>query len=49
MCCVRNHVEVKSEEEVVRGVQWSNQHMISGAVSCVNKVQLVVLFVSSCS
>ncbi len=28
-------------EEVVRGVQWSNQHMISGAVSCVNKVQLV--------
>ncbi len=35
MWCVRNHVEVKSEEEVVRGVQWSNQHMISGAVSCV--------------
>ncbi len=41
MCCVRNHVEVKSEEEVIRGVQWSNQHMINGAVSCVNKVQLV--------
>ncbi len=40
-CCVRNHVEVQTEEEVVRGVQWSNQHMISGAVSCVNKVQLV--------
>ncbi len=36
MCCVRNHVE-----EVIRGVQWRNQHMISGAVSCVNKVQLV--------
>ncbi len=32
---------LKSVEEVVRGVQWSNQHMISGAVSCVNKVQLV--------
>ncbi len=32
---------------MVRGVQWSNQHMISGAVSCVNKVQLVALFVSS--
>ncbi len=41
MCCVRNHVEVKSEEEVIRGVQWSYQYMISGAVSCVNKVQLV--------
>ncbi len=41
MCCVRNHVEVKSEEEVIRGVQWSNQHMISGVVSCVNNVQLV--------
>ncbi len=27
MCCVRNHIEVKSEEEVIRGVQWSNQHM----------------------
>ncbi len=25
---------------MVRGVQWSNQHMISGAESCVNKVQL---------
>ncbi len=24
VCCVRNHVEVKSEEEVIRGVQWSN-------------------------
>ncbi len=34
-------MEVKSEEEVVRGVQWGNQHMTSGAVSCVNKVQLV--------
>ncbi len=33
MYCVRNHVEVKSEEEVIRGVQWSNQHMIRGAVS----------------
>ncbi len=32
---------------MVRGVQWSNQHMISGAVLCVNKVQLVALFVSS--
>ncbi len=31
---MRNHVEVKSEEEVIQGVQWSNQHMISGAVSC---------------
>ncbi len=41
MCCVRNHVEVKSEEVVIRDVQWSNQHMISGAVSCVNKAQLV--------
>ncbi len=41
MCCVRNHVEVKNEEEVIRGVQWSNQYIISGAVSCVNKVQLV--------
>ncbi len=41
MCCVRNHVEVKTEEEVIRGVQCSNQYMISGAVSCVNKVQLV--------
>ncbi len=41
MCCVRNNVEVKSEGEVIRGVQWSNQHLISGAVSRVNKVQLV--------
>ncbi len=24
MCCVRDHVEVKSEEEVVRGVQCRN-------------------------
>ncbi len=40
-CCVRNQVEVTSEEEVIRGVQWINQNMISGAVSCVNKVQLV--------
>ncbi len=40
MRCIRNHVEVKREEEVVRAVQWSRQHMISGAVSCVNKVQL---------
>ncbi len=38
---LRNHVEVKSGEEVIRGVQWSNSHMFSGAVSCVNKVQLV--------
>uniref|UniRef100_A0A672MYW6 Si:cabz01036006.1 n=1 Tax=Sinocyclocheilus grahami TaxID=75366 RepID=A0A672MYW6_SINGR len=29
MCCVRNHVEVKSEKEVIRGVQWRNQYMIS--------------------
>ncbi len=41
MCCVRNHVKVKSEEEGICGVQWSNQDMISGAVLCVNKVQLV--------
>ncbi len=41
VCCVWNRVEVKSEQEVVRGVQWINQHMISEAVSCVNKVQLV--------
>ncbi len=38
MCCVRNHVEVKNGEEVIRGLQWSNQYMISGAVLCVNKV-----------
>ncbi len=47
MRCIRNHVEVKREEEVVRAVQWSRQHMISGAVSCVNKVQLAARFVSS--
>ncbi len=41
MRCVRNYVDVKSEEEVIRGVQGFNQNMISGAVSCVNKVQLV--------
>ncbi len=41
MLCVRNHVEFKSEQEVIQGLQWSNQHTISGAVSCVNKVQLV--------
>ncbi len=35
MCSVRKHLEVKSEEEVIKGVQWSNQYMISGAVSCV--------------
>ncbi len=34
-------LRLRSKEEMVRGVQWSNQHMISGAVSCVNKVQLV--------
>ncbi len=28
MCCVRNHVEVKREEEVILGVHWSN-HMSS--------------------
>ncbi len=49
MCCVRNHVEVKSEEKVIRGVQWSNQHMISEAVSCVNKVQLVLVTYESFS
>ncbi len=29
MCFVRNHVEVKSQEEEIQGVQWSNQFMIS--------------------
>ncbi len=28
MLC-QEHVEVKSEEEVIQGVQWSNQYMIS--------------------
>uniref|UniRef100_A0A672Q588 Ribosomal protein S6 kinase n=1 Tax=Sinocyclocheilus grahami TaxID=75366 RepID=A0A672Q588_SINGR len=46
MCCVRNHVEVKSEEEVIRGVQWSNEHMISGAVSCENKDEGLVKEIS---
>ncbi len=40
MTCGGDHVEVKSEEEVVQGVQWSYQNIISGEVSCVNKVQL---------
>ncbi len=30
MCFVRNYIEVESEEEVIRGVQCSKPHMISG-------------------